>query len=197
MSKVPNSVPQMSQADVRKILKAKGIDRTKSIVTVLAVRGYYLDSMGKKGVNDRGIYDDACFIDSPTLFVSVNWNTDPSSYRKGSGKASSKGMASLKCGIWDYKIGPHKGKSPACRQAGNVTVIRDGKNGDYEDTGDFAINHHWGSSVGTSSAGCQTAPPKQWPSYINPLVAELKRYNQKTFKYVLIDEKERRKILGK
>lgn len=196
MSKIPNSVPQMKQDAVRTILARKGIDRKKYPVCVLAVRGYYLDTMGEKGKNDRGIYDDACFIDSPTIFVSVNWNTDPSSYRKGTGTGSNKGMASLKPGVWEYKIGPHKGKSPACRQAANVTVIRDGKNGDYEDTGDFAINHHWGSLFGTSSAGCQTAPPKQWPSYINPLVAELKRYDQKTFKYVLITEAERKKILA-
>lgn len=185
----------MKKDAVEKILSSKGIDRKKFPVCVLAVRGYYLDSMGKKGANDRGIYDDAVFIDSPTLFASVNWNTDPSSYRKGKGTGSGKGMACLKTGVWDYKIGPHKGKSPACRQAGPVTVIRDGIDGDYEHTGDHAINHHWGGR-GTSSAGCQTAPPNQWPSYINPLVAELKRYNQKTFKYVLIDEAERLSILA-
>lgn len=192
---IPSSVPQMKQDAVRKILSAKGIDRNKFPVCVLAVRGYYL-AMGKSGFNDRGIFDDACFIDSPTLFVTVNWNTDPSSYRKGKGTGSSKGMASLKPGVWEYKIGPHKGVSPACRQAAPVTVIRDGINGDYEDTGDFAINHHWGRSNSTSSAGCQTAPVNQWPSYINPLVSELKRYDQKVFKYVLITEAERAQILG-
>lgn len=195
--KVPNSVPQMKQDAVKKILESKGIDREKFPVCVLAVRGYYLDTMGVRGVNDRGIFDDAVFIDSPTMFVSCNWNTDPSSIRKGIGTGSQKGMATLKTGVWDYKIGLHKGKGPACRQAGPVTVVRDGINGDYEDTGDFAINHHWGSSSGgTSSAGCQTAPLKQWPSYINPLVSELKRYNQKTFKYVLIDEFERKMLLS-
>lgn len=195
MALVPNSRPQMKKDQVEKILKAKGIDRDKFPVCVLAVRGYYLDSMGKKGVNDRGIYDDAVFIDSPTLFQSVNWNTDPSRYRKGRGKGAGKGMASLKLGTWLYQIGPHKGKSPACRQAEAVTVIRDGIDGDYEDTGWFGINHHWGGR-GTSSAGCQTAPPNQWPSYIQPLVAELKRYGQKVFKYVLIDEAERRFLLA-
>lgn len=196
MAKVPSSKPQMNQADVRRILEFKKIDRKKYPVCVLAVRGYYLNSMGAKDQNDRGIFDDAAFIDSPTLFVSVNWNTDPSSYRKGKGTGSGKGMATLKPGVWDYKIGPHKGRSPACRQAAAVTVVRDGINGDYEDTGDFAINHHWGSAVGTSSAGCQTAPANQWPSYINSLVAELKRYEQKVFKYVLITEQERLLILG-
>jgi len=194
MALVPNSRPQMGKSDVEKILKSKGIDRDKFPVCVVAVRGYYLDSMGVKGKNDRGVYDDACFIDSPTLFSSVNWNTDPTGYRKGSGTGGKKGMASLKLGVWDYKIGLHKGKGPAGNQAGPVTVVRDGVNGDYEDTGLFGINLHWGGA-GTSSLGCQTAPPTQWPSFINPLVAELKRYGQKTFKYVLIDEAERRAIL--
>lgn len=192
---IPNSKPKLSKAEVEYILKAKGIDRKKEQVCVLAIRGYYKNSMGKKGVNDRGIYDDAVFIDSPTLFASVNWNTDPTSYRKGKGYGSTKGMATLNLGIWDYKIGKHKGKGPACVQAGPVTVTRDGIDGDYEETGWFGINHHWGGK-GTSSLGCQTAPPKQWDSYIDPLVAELKRYEQKTFEYCLIDEDEMREILS-
>lgn len=194
MSMVPSSRPQMGKSDVEKILKSKKIDRKKFPVCVLAVRGYYLDSMGSKGKNDRGIFDDAVFIDSPTLFASTNWNTDPSAYRKGRGTGSAKGMASLKLGVWDYKIGAHKGRSPAGNQAGPVTVIRDGTDGDYSDTGYFGINLHWGGA-GTSSLGCQTAPPNQWPSFINPLVAELKRYGQKVFKYVLIDEAERKSIV--
>lgn len=190
---VPSSRPKLTKSEAEKILKAKNVGSAP--VCVLAVRGYY-SKMGGPG-NDRSIFDDAAFVCSPTAFVSVNWNTDPSSYRKGRGTGAYKGMASLKLGVWDYKIGAHKGVSPACRQADDVTVIRDGDSGDYEDTGDFAINHHWGSnSGGTSSAGCQTAPPSQWPSYINALVGELKRYGQKTFKYVLIDESEMNAILG-
>lgn len=195
MALIPNSKPQLKADAAEKILQAKGIDRKKFPVCVLAVRGYYLDTMGKPGANDRGIYDDAAFIHSPTLYCSVNWNTDPTSYRKGRGMGSSKGMASLKLGVWDYKIGSHKGKSPAGNQAGPVTVIRDGIDGDYPDTGMFGINLHWGGA-GTSSLGCQTAPPNQWPAFINPLVAELKRYGQKTFKYVLIDVAEMTKILA-
>lgn len=190
---IPSSKPKLSNLDANKILTGKGVDT--SGVVVLAIRGYYLDSMGKVGENDRGIYDDAVFVCSPTMFASTNWNTDPSRYRAGKGKGSGKGMASLKCGVWDYKIGAHKGKSPAGNQADAVTVIRDGVDGNYEDTGWFGINLHWGGK-GTSSLGCQTAPPNQWPSFINPLVAELKRYKQKTFKYVLIDNKEMKKHLG-
>lgn len=195
MSLIPSSRPKLSKAEVELILKKKGVDRKKYPVCVLAVRGYYLNSMGKAGVNDRGIYDDAAFVDSPTLFSSVNWNTDPTSYRKGKGTGSSKGMASLKEGVWEYKIGKHKGRGPAGNQAEAVTVIRDGLEGDYPNTGWFGINLHWGGR-GTSSLGCQTAPPNQWDSFINPLVSELKRYAQKTFKYVLISESERKALLS-
>lgn len=196
MGIVPNSRPKMSKDQVETILKFKGIDRNQFPVCVLAVRGYYLNSMGKAGENDRGIFDDAVFIDSPTLFQSCNWNTDPSKVRKGSGKGSKKGMASLMTGVWDYKIGPHKGKMPACRQASEVTVLRDGIDGDYMDTGWFGINHH-SAFWGTSSEGCQTAPKSQWDSYIKTLVSELKRYKQDVFKYVLIDEAERKFLLRK
>lgn len=196
MQLVPNSRPQLTAEKVRQILKSKGIDRKKFPVCVLAVRGYYLDTMGAKGKNDRGIFDDAVFVDSDTLFATVNWNTDPSRVRKGKGTGSAKGMASLKVGTWLYKIGAHKGKSPAGNQAEKVTVVRDGLAGDYEDHGFFGINLHWGSAVGTSSLGCQTAPANQWPSFINPLVAELKRYGQKTFPYVLIDVADMNSILS-
>lgn len=196
MSLVPSSRPQLTAEKVRSILKEKGVDRKKFPVCVLAVRGYYLDTMGAKGKNDRGIYDDAAFIDSETLFCSVNWNTDPTTYRKGRGTGSSKGIASLKPGSWLYKIGSHKGKSPAGNQADKVTVIRDGVDGDYEDTGYFGINLHWGGA-GTSSLGCQTAPPNQWPAFISPLVAELKRYQQKTFPYVLITVAEMNALLSR
>lgn len=195
MGIVPGSRPKMGQADVEKILHAKGIDRDKFPVCVLAVRGYYLDTMGVKGKNDRGIFDDAAFVHSPTLFSSVNWNTDPAYYRKGRGTGSSKGIASLKLGTWNYKIGTHKAIYPAGTQAAPVTVVRDGANGDYEDTGWFGINIHPGK-IGVSSIGCQTAPKEQWRSFIDPLVAELKRYGQKIFPYVLIDEVERKRLLA-
>ncbi len=192
---VPNSRPQMSRADVEKIIKHFQIDMEVSPVCVVAVRGYYMDTMGVPGKNDRGIYDDAAFVCTPTLFTSVNWNTDASRERKGSGKGEGKGMAMLAPGVWDYQIGKHKKIYPAGVQADAVAVIRDG-NPPYSDIGWFGINHHPGSEVGTSSLGCQTAPPNQFDSYIQPIVAELKRYGKETYKYILITEDSRRHILS-
>lgn len=196
MSLIPRSKPKLTKGEVEKILEFKKVNRDRTPVCVVAVRGYYLNTMGAAGKNDRGIYDDAAFICSPNLFASVNWNTDPTTYRKGHGtKDSTKGMATLKPGVWLYQIGRHKLVYPACVQAQAVTVVRDGTP-DYEDTGWFGINHHPGGK-GTSSLGCQTAPPEQWPSYIKPLVAQLNEYKQKVFPYVLITEDEMAHILAR
>lgn len=193
---IPNARPQMSREDCERIIKFYGIDRDKFPVCVIAVRGYFMDTMGAPGKNDRGIYDDAAFVCSPNVFSAVNWNTDPSSERKGSGTGGAKGMANLDGGVWDYQVGQHKKIFPAGVQAGPVRVIRDG-NPPYSDTGYFGINHHPGSSVGTSSLGCQTAPPNQFASYIGPIVSELKRYGKKVYKYILITESQMHTILNK
>lgn len=155
-------------------------------VLLFGCRGYFLNSMGAKGRNDRGIYDDGIFVLSPFVFASFNANTDPSIYRKGSGTGSKKGVANLKVGVWDYQKGLHKGYQ-AFVQAGKVTVIRDG-NPDYEDIGYFGINIHKGGSIGTSSLGCQTILASQWPSFKSLVYSELDRVRQKKFKYVLVEK---------
>ena len=45
--------PALPESEVRAILAANGVDQTK--VAVVAIRGYYLDSMGRPGENDRMI----------------------------------------------------------------------------------------------------------------------------------------------
>jgi hypothetical protein len=124
--------------------------------------------MGAPGVNDRGVYDDGLFIDTPNVTASYNGNTDPSGYRKGSGTGPGKGMASLKPGAWFvHKFDKRKGKYLAlCQRLGDVTVIRDGEP-PHEDNGSgFGINIHRGGYTRTSSIGCQTVHPDQWDSFI-------------------------------
>jgi len=137
-------------------------------MVLVGIRGYFLDSMGKKGANDRGIYDDALFwVDLKTgWFAAWNGNTDPSAYRRGKGSGSKKGMASLNDGVWRYKPGIHNGSvpHPAFRQAAPVGVTRDG-DPPYQDTLDTSINIHRGGRSGTSSLGCQTVPPEQWDDF--------------------------------
>lgn len=165
MSLVPASKPQMKEADLRARMSAAGISEA---VCVVGLRGYYRDSMGKPGVNDRGIYDDALFVIAPGLFASFNANTDPSAYRPGHGEGAAKGMACLKVGLYHaHRLGLHRGKYMALIQTGGpVTVIRDGTP-PYEDSGHFGINIHHGSYTGTSSLGCQTIHPDQWAAFIS------------------------------
>lgn len=186
---IPKKKPQRGLNWLQKIIDSHA-KQLKGDVILIGIRGYYLDSMGAKGKNDRGIYDDALFwVNRWTGFIaSYNANVDPSGYRKGIGKGHKKGMASLKNGVWDYQPGNHPLKNgyPAYRQAAEVTVIRDG-NPNYEDTGWFGINIHRGGVNSTSSLGCQTVPPAQWSDFKKTGDALLKAAGQKTFKYVLVE----------
>ena len=191
--------PALSEAKVREILTANKVDQSN--VCVVAIRGYYLDSMGKKGANDRRIYDDAMFIVSPRGIMSYQANTDPNGYRKGAGTGRGKGMAMLKPGIHLFGTGRHK-RRLAFRQCERFTVIRDG-DPPYEDLGWHAINLHSGGYNSTSSLGCQTVPAGTWDEFrrlLYGLLDEFKNPKQKndwgesvrSFPYVLIEEERRR-----
>jgi lysozyme len=188
----------LSQADLATRLAPFQIDRTKHPFIVVGIRGYYLNTMGKPGVNDRGIYDDAIFIDSSDGFASYNGNTGPSKFRPGHGFGGSKGIAKLKAGAWyAHKLDFHGSRvhgpyRAICQRLGDVTVIRDG-NPPYDDTGMFGINIHKGGYQGTSSEGCQTIHPDQWGSFIELAMDLARRYFDREWEttvipYVLIEE---------
>lgn len=151
-------------------------------VALLGIRGYYKNSLGIPGENDRGIYDDAIFLIAREAYVTFNANTDPSIRRRK--------VAVLQSGVWLYKIGIHGLSKPepqrykALVQAGPVSVLRDEMG---VDTGWFGINIHRGGPRSTSSLGCQTVFPDQWAVFIAATEAELKRENQKIIPYVLIE----------
>lgn len=193
--KLPNSRPQLPAADVRKIVSAK---TSVKAPLLLGIRGYYRDSMGQPGANDRGIYDDAMFLVTADQVTAFNANTDPSIRRKR--------IASLRPGVWAYETGFHgisRGNPyPALRQAGDVTVIRDDLGGEF--TGQFAINIHRGGVNSTSSEGCQTIPPSQWREFIGAVYGALgvpagaegaKR--RKKIVYVLVTRAEAEGIMGR
>lgn len=192
--------PQLATKEIYEILDANKVDRSK--VCILAIRGYYLDSMGTIGNNDRRIYDDAMFVVWPDGIARFQANTDPSGYRSGRGTGSAKGMACLTPGIHLYGTGKHKGRV-AFRQCEPFTVMRDG-NPPYPHTGFHAINLHSGGIVSTSSEGCQTIPAKTWGTfqplvyslleqYENPIRKNDSREDVRSFDYVLLEETERRK----
>lgn len=178
---VPVRTPQINLADL--------LDRIQSVkpvvpVFIVGIRGYYLNSMGKAGANDRGIYDDAIILVSPTAYLTCNANTDPSVFRPG--------IATLKPGVHWYRKGRHglskgPGKSyPAFRPDNpeeKLPVTRDGQAGDKWG---IAINIHRGGYNTTSSEGCQTIYPPQWLPFQVLTYAEMDRYKQTRIPYVLI-----------
>lgn len=192
---LPAARPRLSADALHSLIAPFQIDRQKYPLVVAGIRGYYLDSLGVKGKNDRGIYDDAIFLDSVNATIAFNANTDPSIFRVGTGKAEGiKGIASLKPGVWYvHKFAKHKEKYLAlCQRAGEVTVLRDGKTAQYEDTGNFGINIHKGGYNTTSSEGCQTIHPAQWESFIATAKSETQRsfgnkWQQVVIPYVLIE----------
>lgn len=124
-------------------------------IFILGRRGYFRDTVGKSGANDRSVYDDAFALVAPDFFATYNGNTDP----VGEGGK----LASLVPGVYDYKLGTHHPGTPKAAeclvQAGDVTVHRD--NGTTE-SGEFQIHIHVGYFNETGSLGCQTIPPTQW-----------------------------------
>lgn len=174
---MPSGRPRLDRNAVEQILHTA---KVTSDVAIVGIRGYYRDSMGQPGTNDRGIYDDALFIISPSAFVSFNGNVDPSIHRRA--------IAVLQPGVWKYRFGIHGLSKPramrykALVQAGPVTVLRDATG---YDTGEFGINIHRGGNTTTSSLGCQTLPPSQWPAFIALVESELKRASQTIIPYVL------------
>ncbi len=175
MSIIPPSRPKEARKEIEKIIAASNV---KSDVVLVGVRGYYRDTMGKPGVNDRGIYDDAIFLVSPEAFVSFNANCDPSCCRPG--------MAMLKTGVYECVKWRHKGKYDAL-QIVRDCVTRDGQPG--EDTGRHGINLHKGGVGQTSSEGCQTIVPTQYDAFIKLVYSEMDRHGQKTIPYILVENK--------
>lgn len=170
--------PRLSTADLERKLAVYKVDREKYPLIVVGIRGYYKDTMGKSGVNDRGIYDDAIFVHSPSVTAAFNANTDPSVYRPGHGTSEkTRGMACLQpAAYYVHSFDLHRGKYLAlCQRLGPVTVMRDG-NIQYRHLGNFGINIHRGGWNTTSSLGCQTIHPSQWDAFINLVTDQAKRY---------------------
>jgi lysozyme len=178
---LPPSRPQQAKSKTQALLvKARVSDE----VALVGIRGYYRDTMGKLGENDRGIYDDAIFLISPNAYAAFNANTDPSVCRQG--------IAVLKPGVHRYRKGKHGlskpgGGYPALRPANpaeELPVTRDGQG----DSMGIAINIHKGGYRTTSSEGCQTIYPSQWESFISLVYSEMDRAGQKTIPYLLVEE---------
>lgn len=202
MNFLPASKPRITTAEIEQLLAPYGLDRSLHPMVVVGTRAYYRDTMGAKGRNDRGIYDDAITLVTPNVTATFNGNTDPSEQNRT-------GLASLKPGVYPvYRFAFHRGKYLAlCQRAGDVVVKRDNteqfpigwqhpKYGECVGKGlwkgEFGINIHRGGNTTTSSLGCQTIPPDQWDAFIALAKSEAQRlfgakWKQTTITYVLID----------
>lgn len=181
---VPKNRPQLSGAEARKILKEKGV---LAPLAILGFRGYYKRTLGDPTKNDRKLYDDAIIVVTPERIVAFNANVDPAGFGRLIGRQ--KALASLQPGVWKYKKGRHKARSPlgymALTQYSVVTVKRD--DGKVE-SGYFGINIHRGGFLNTSSEGCQTIYPKQWEEFKSLVYAEMTRSGLNFVEYVLVEE---------
>lgn len=190
---VPAAKPRLSYSRMKELIAPFSLDTVKYPLFIVGIRGYYLNTLGQQGVNDRGIYDDALFIMAPEAMSAYNANTDPSIIRRAT--STKQGIATLKPGIYlAHKFDTHNGSSsyPAiCQRLGNVTVTRDGMAGEFTSPS-FGINIHRGSYNGTSSEGCQTIHPAQWDSFYNLAKDHAKRlygdkWNKTVVPYILIN----------
>lgn len=204
---IPPARPRLSKEKAIEIFKSK-----TSLTTpfVLAIRGYYEDTMGKNDVNDIGIYDDAMFLVEPlgNVFIPCNANTDPSKlrlpvygYRIVNGKRKrvkiKNGMATLKPGLYFAEKHRHRSKYPAL-QLTNPHVTRDGDDDDHGRQ--IGINIHYGDDLtdgiwkGTWSEGCQTIPKSQWLGFQQMAYRLMDKYEMPNIPYLLIDNNQNKYI---
>jgi lysozyme len=152
--------------------RAHGMTYPLPAVAVLAVRGFYLKSLGDPRKLACGLYEDAIFILGPDLtdFRGFNANTDPS--RIGWHPNAEDHMARLQRGAWTFKRLRHQPGSPTGHMAfgqdrNRVTVEFLNQAGAIAKakTGLFGINVHRGGDKTTASKGGITIPPSQWQEF--------------------------------
>lgn len=169
--------PKLSRSEVLELVKTHGLDLDSEKVVIVGIRGYYLNTMGKRGVNDRNLYDDAMFvIAAGGRFKAYQANTDPSYFEKG--------MAVLVPGIYDVVKHRHHGEYAAF-QIVRDRLKRDGIAG--IDEGRHGINIHYGG-IGTWSEGCQTLPKHEFLTDFQPMLYGLMdNFGKRSIKYLLVN----------
>ena len=197
--------PQISYQDA--VAKA---GNTTDKVFLLGIRGFGEPVQE----NRRGIYDDAIFLVTPETTLGFNANTDPSITRRGiavlqPGKYQYRqglhGIHHLNLllpgdkALYNELLSTGKNLPAipgrimpywAFRQAGPVTVLRDGA-ADPETKKDIEcwpwIDIHRGGYKTTSSEGCQTIHPDQWPELKEKGYAAMDAVGLKIINYYLVN----------
>lgn len=167
-------------------------------VRLLGVRGYFRDSVGRKGANDLGYYDDAIALVTPDTILTFNANVDP--VAAGWNAGVDKYYAQLEPGVWPLRQGPHRGRPNHLRQLtdeeaelaflhryfdderrwGEFKVRRITADGvGQTEWGCQNINVHEGTARGTASWGCQTIVPEQWSEFAREVYAAMNAHGQR------------------
>lgn len=146
MALLPPSKPRLSADALHQAIAPYVIDRVLYPLIIVGIRGYYRNSLGKPGTNDRGLYDDALFVDSTNVTAAFNGNTDPSVARPGE--------AVLQPGAYfAHRLDIHHGAKAAypavCQREGDVAVLRDGAQQAVK--GRVGINIHKGGNRTTEA----------------------------------------------
>lgn len=178
----PRLRPQQDVSRTWHWLNVNGVDTTKP--AILAMRGYFQDSMGKPGVNDRGIYDDAFFVVSPREHRSFFGNTDPTRHKHG--------VAMIMPGVHPYRRAYHKwgkaGGHPAFRPATPGEELPVWRDGIEDPRPGIACNMHRGGWTTTSSEGCLTIHPDHWQEFYDMVDRLMDEYDLKTIPVCLIEQ---------
>lgn len=152
-------------------------------VKVVAIRGYYLNTMGKAGENDRGIFDDAIVLIGPNYYQTFNGNTDPRIVKAGVGMLLP-GWHLFKQGWHGYgKASGHKAfRTANVREV--LPVLRDGQFGIKEGV---TVNLHKGGQFNTNSIACQTIVADQWREFQEQAYKLMNAEGQKVLPYLLLE----------
>lgn len=179
MSLVPDTTPHQSATATEQMLRTGGVANGFAL---LGIRGYYPHLLGNFDGWEKGVYDDAIILLTPTTYQCFNASCEASRPKHGT--------ASLLEGLYSYKIGTHGICKPVGRrhealiQDSLVKISRLGSPG--VQLGFFGINIHRGGDDGTSSEGCQTIHPSQWDRFIGLTRGELTRHGRHRIPYLLV-----------
>ena len=181
MSKIlPRNRPKMTLKQFKERFKISANENC-----VIWVRGYYKNTMGIVDKNDRGMYDDACFLydSKKKIWRTFNGNVDPD------GTINPHGAPTIIPGEYQaQKWGMHKGRYLALVQRGLFHITRDKLPGKIIDSVRDGLNGHRGGQNRVDSHGCQTIPPSQYADWIATLKRMIPSTDRKSFFTTIILE---------
>ena len=191
---IPNR-PKITQEETARIVE-KHFGAVPPPLLLIAIRGYFLNSVGKRGENDYNVWDDAVLVtENGQLQRAFNANTDPSKIKSG--------LAMLNEGLYYFYKGMHKNRIRAFRafpEGVKLPCKRQDALGNWHSSVCSAINIHDGGERDTWSAGCQTVinthQNAQFIEMRDLVYGIMDRLRLLHFPYLLIDEAKMRECIN-